>query len=213
MLYITVEVNGVPVKAMVDCGAQSTVMTPDCAERCNIMRLLDRRFAGEARGAGTAKILGRVHAAQMKIGQYFMSASFSVMEGKDIDILLGLDMLKRYQACIDLKKGVLRIMDEEVPFLGESEVPKAFAKARERAVEGPTDMQAEVKGSAPASATGDQTKSQASGSAPGLSTSGSANADKIRILTGMGFSEREAAQALEIAGGDVEVAASFLYGA
>ena len=67
MLYIETKVNGQSVQAFVDSGAQSTIISKQCAEQCNIMHLLDTRFAGMAIGVGSSRILGRVHLADLDL--------------------------------------------------------------------------------------------------------------------------------------------------
>lgn len=126
MLYINCKVNGFPIKAFVDSGAQSTIMSKACAERCNILHLIDDRWSGVARGVGTQKILGRIHLVQLEINGVFVPCSFVILEHQPMDMLLGLDMLRRYQCSIDLKANVLRIgtSGTEAGFLSESEIPK-----------------------------------------------------------------------------------------
>lgn len=169
MLYIPIQVNGTSIKAFVDSGAQATIMSPDCAEKCGITRLIDKRFAGIARGVGTAKILGRVHRANIKIGDAELPCAFTVMEGKDVDMLLGLDMLKRYRACIDLQRNVLRFEGGiEIGFLGEAELPRNDFQeklADEPTVEGPGGLAIGARSGAP--------KAGASSSTTGASGGGS----------------------------------------
>ncbi|XP_025406864.1 protein DDI1 homolog 2 [Sipha flava] len=125
MLYINCKVDGYPVKAFIDSGAQTTIMSSACAERCNIMRLVDTRWAGLAKGVGVQKIIGRIHMVQVAIENDFLTTSFSVLEDQPMDMLLGLDMLKRHQCCIDLEHNILKIgtTGTETPFLPESELP------------------------------------------------------------------------------------------
>lgn len=236
MLYIDVVVNGNPIKAFVDSGAQTTIMSPSAAERCGILRLVDKRFSGMAKGVGTAQILGRVHSADIQIGQYNLASSFTVMEGKDVDLLLGLDMLKRHQMCIDLKKNCLRIEGDEIPFLPESEIPKMMEEVLENEpkVEGPggstigtktgtvmpgaSASSSGVQGQSTSKAAAQSSTSTTAGATPAPPATGPSSfgqpqpitAESIARVTELGFSREEAIAALRQADGNVELAISLL---
>jgi hypothetical protein len=98
MLYIKIEINGVELQAFVDSGAQTSIISGRCAERCKISRLIDSRFAGKVVGVGTGRTLGKVHAVDMKIEQQFFPVSLTVMDDSaglgdvNMEFLLGLDV-------------------------------------------------------------------------------------------------------------------------
>jgi DNA damage-inducible protein 1 len=112
-----------------------TIMSAACAERCGIMRLVDTRWSGIAQGVGTQKIVGRVHIgntinlinknkqnkslnmifdfffkAQIQIENTFLTTSFSILEKQHMDMLLGLDLLKRHQVTFLFQKRGLICM-------------------------------------------------------------------------------------------------------
>ena len=125
-------------------------MLQKAAERCNIMRLVDRRWAGIAKGVGTQKIIGRVHIAQIQIGNDFLSSSFSILEEQPMDMLLGLDMLKRHQCSIDLKNNVLSIgsTGAQTPFLAETDLPECARLSSRGKDGGQEDVDEVMKASA-----------------------------------------------------------------
>lgn len=212
MLYVDMEVNGVPLKAFVDSGAQSTIISKSCAERCGLLRLLDQRYRGVAVGVGQSEILGRIHVAPLKIGQQFYPCSFTVLDADNMEFLFGLDMLRKHQCIIDLKENVLRVGGGEVavPFLQEKDIP---THAREERL---ANLQA--AGSVPeSSGARNQTPSlpspaRTSGAPSAAPVVSSDLETKIKRLMELGFDRESVKYALELFKGNEEQAAAFLFG-
>jgi len=223
MLYINCVVNGHNVKAFVDSGAQATIMSQKAAERCNIMRLVDKRWAGIAKGVGTQKIIGRVHMAQIQIEKDFLTSSFSILEDQPMDMLLGLDMLKRHQCILDLKKGVLHIgtTGSETPFLPESELPPCARlsgtseedaiKASAKETTSLEDKQLAEALARSASETSMDTSSREESAPPGASAQDSFTETDVQNLVKMGFSRDDCVQQLRAFNGDVNQAVAALF--
>ncbi|XP_031481625.1 protein DNA-DAMAGE INDUCIBLE 1 [Nymphaea colorata] len=217
MLYVDMEVNGVPLKAFVDSGAQSTIISKSCAERCGLLRLLDQRYKGIAHGVGQSEILGRIHVAPIKIGHVFYPCSFMVLDSPNMEFLFGLDMLRKHQCAIDLKENVLRVGGGEVsvPFLQEKDIPSHFLDEERY-----TKQQSLSTPSAPGTSGGTPKNdrystapsgSNTSGTPRNVSTQGAEYEAKVTQLMDLGFSRETVTRALTLANGNVEQAAGFLF--
>ncbi len=126
MLFINLEINKKKVVALVDTGAQSTVMSQDLCQKCDLFNLCDTRYSGIAKGVGTSKIVGVVHAAQMKIQNKVLMAKITVIENSSIGFIFGLDNMRAHRCTIDLKQNGLVFPDIGVTakFLSDGEIKK-----------------------------------------------------------------------------------------
>lgn len=222
MLYINIKVNGAKVQAFVDSGAQTTIISPSLAEKVGISRLIDRRIRGEARGVGSQMIEGKIHSVPITIGDSNVEipCSFMVID-TPVDLLFGLDMLKRHGCVIDLQKNIITVGGViETKFLHELEIEKDITKpqlgGRLGSGSGPSGFGGNLFGTGempvpPANASTPQpTESASKRHNPGTQLKQPLE-DAIKQITALGFTRQEAIGALQSCNGNVEMAASLLY--
>jgi len=100
-IIVPVEINGWLVQAVISTGAQASLLGLSCAKECNLHRLVDKRFAGVARGLSNVNIIGRIHSAQVRLAACHLPISLTVLQQASFQLVLGLDFLKRYHCVID----------------------------------------------------------------------------------------------------------------
>lgn len=116
MLYIPMEINGYKFQAFVDTGAQSTIVSLDFAKRANIAKDIDNRFQGIAIGVGQTKIVGRIHAAKIRIdGRATVECSLQVLDHLDMGFLLGIDMLKKHRVGLPIVTDSVKSTSSPTP--------------------------------------------------------------------------------------------------
>lgn len=108
-IQVMCEVNGYLVPAIVDTGAEITVMSMSCAKRCQISSSIDTRFSGQAIGVGSSEIVGAIEDQPFRLGPIKFQNKISVLRSSRCDFLIGLDILRRFQCDISIGQKVLKM--------------------------------------------------------------------------------------------------------
>ena len=123
-LQIQCEINGFIIPAIVDTGAQVTVMSESCARRCRVANQIDGRYSGKAVGIGSSDILGRINQLQMRVGPITYHNKVSILRQSRVDLIVGLDFLRRFGAEINLDRRILKLNVRgrivRIPFMYEN---------------------------------------------------------------------------------------------
>jgi len=222
MLYVEMEVNGVPVKAFVDSGAQMTIMTMDFAEKCYLTRLIDKRVQGTAVGVGSSKIIGKIWQAPVKVDGNFITTSITILEQKHgPQFIFGLDNMKRHQCSIDLAANHLLFpgCNAKLPFLPEHQIPQNFSEHIDEV--SPEQAEANMSNAGTSSQPAASAAAAGSGPAPAAAAHPPAAPPapaappvdpKVERLMALGFPRDHCEAALRATGGNEDMAASLLFG-
>eukprot|EP01031_Cornospumella_fuschlensis_P031614 gene31614-38206_t len=113
---VTIDINGCKIPAIIDTGAEISVMSLNCAKRCGLHRLIDTQHSGRAIGVGSSEIVGGIEGLGLRIGPLAFRNKVSILKDSRCDVLIGLDILKRFKCDISLREKILKLYvnNEEV---------------------------------------------------------------------------------------------------
>lgn len=197
-LYIKLKINGFATYALVDSGAQKTILHSKLAKQFGILSLIDKRFASMSIGVGSQRSEGIVHSVPVSLGDspVQLPCSFLILD-IHVGILFGLDMLRRHKCCIDLIKDALIVGGQEIKFLSEYQIERLVLPFQ-------ATFGADRKfGNVP-----DEVVKPTEHNRDGVRTAIETSVSQLMLL---GFSKDEATRALEQVNGDVELAAALLF--
>lgn len=117
LLFIDCKINNKHVRAMIDTGAQMSILPMDLAKECQVDYLIDRRYQTTTVGVGVQKSVGRIHALQVEVSGTVWANPFTVLEGPLQYCILGVDWLTKNRALVNLVERCLIIGDVIVPFV------------------------------------------------------------------------------------------------
>ena len=121
LLWVEVEINGQKSLALVDTGAQSSIIPYEIAQKCHVDYLIDKRYQTITQGVGVQVSKGRIHALNVKVGKHIWTNAFMVLTGSIDHLILGIDWMMKNRAIIDLTERCIILQGEKIPFVEKND--------------------------------------------------------------------------------------------
>jgi hypothetical protein len=108
-LHLSVEVNQCLIEGLVDIGASMLVMAAAVVRELGLMHLVTRSEAYKTASGTLTQALSRIKEVPIKVGGVQCRMTFMVVDTDSYDVLLGLDLLIKIGAIVDVEKRLIQV--------------------------------------------------------------------------------------------------------
>jgi predicted aspartyl protease len=118
-IYIEVDFYGKKFNALIDTGAQSTLISDKLIKEMNLGHYIDKESKIKMNGLTSNTICNKIHFMKIKILEDEYIVNFYVLEKCSNSIVLGMNFLIRYNAVIDIKNKKIKLNEKEYQLIFE----------------------------------------------------------------------------------------------
>jgi predicted aspartyl protease len=108
-LHLSVEINNCLIEGLVDTGASMSVMAVAVVRELGLMHLVSGSESYKTASGAVTQALGRIKEVQIKVGGVQCNMTFMVVDTDSYDVLLGLDLLIKIGAIVDVEQGLIQV--------------------------------------------------------------------------------------------------------
>lgn len=103
-LFLTCIINGKSFKALIDTGAQISIMDKSIAEECHILDIIDESYNIKLSGVGEATSIGRIYCVDNMIEDDAIPMSFVIVNKSmgSSTVIIGMDILCSHRSIVDI---------------------------------------------------------------------------------------------------------------
>jgi predicted aspartyl protease len=109
MLHLSVEVNQCLIERLVDTGASMLIMAAVIVRELGLMHLVSGSETYKTASGAITQALGRITEVPIKVEEVKCRMTFIVVDTNSYDILLGLDLLIKISAIVDVEQGRIQV--------------------------------------------------------------------------------------------------------
>jgi hypothetical protein len=107
--HLSVEVNQCLIKGLVDIGASMLIMAAAVVRELGLMHLVSGSETYKTASGAITQALDRISEVLIKVGEVKCKMTFMVVDTDSYDILLGLDLLIKIGAIVDVEQGLIQV--------------------------------------------------------------------------------------------------------
>ena len=124
LVFIKVKINGIEMPAMLDTGAQESIIPLKFARQANLEYQIDYRRSVSYQGVGHMNSIGTIYVVPMIIGTQYCLTTLNVFDEKSPlnHLLIGINTIRSLGLSLNFTKNCVEINGEQVPFLTNTDV-------------------------------------------------------------------------------------------